>query len=160
MPSHDAARWRYGLWAVLGGSGVILLVCAIAILKYDTARDVGTAVGPAIAAIAALTGAYFGVQAGSAGRDAAEASRDQAQIQALQFAAVADPERALAVLQIGHPLPPGDGGGGGPGPTTGASAVGKTDEVLDWDIVEEPEAETVTVSESPRTRGATRAAGE
>jgi hypothetical protein len=167
MSGQDSERWRYGLWAVLGGSIVILLVCAVAIIKFDSARDVGTAVGPAIAAIAALTGAYFGVQAGSAGKDAADTSRDAAQMQALQFAAVADPDRALAVMHIGS-RPPDDGGGGGPGPASGASRPEEERELLrQWDEflarsgVErgtEPQArEEVKVApppDEPRTRAA------
>jgi hypothetical protein len=97
--SEDAtARWRYGLWAVLGGFVAVAFCVTVALIRYDSAESGAAAVAPAIAAISALAGAYFGVQAGSSGKAEADAARDAAQLQALKLAAVADPDRALAVL--------------------------------------------------------------
>jgi phage tail tape-measure protein len=103
MASTDQSRWKFGLRAVLGGAIAIVAVTALAIFTYSDAAAVGTAIGPAVAAIGALTGAYFGIQAGSAGREEADAARSEAMSQALRFAAVADPDRALAVIGLSSP---------------------------------------------------------
>ena len=62
-------RWRYGLWAVLGGFAAILIAFGIAVFRFGTAADAVAVSAPVIGAIGTLAAAYFGVQAGSAARE-------------------------------------------------------------------------------------------
>jgi len=100
MAGHtDDARWRYGLVAVLGGFAVLFACYLVAVLTFDTAGDAALTMSGVTGVVGALAGAYFGVQVGSAGRDDALKRADEMAQRALQFAAVADPSRALSVLR-------------------------------------------------------------
>jgi hypothetical protein len=93
-----APRWKYGLWAVFAGLATICIVTVVGVLRYPAPSDAAAAIAPVVAAISALTGAYFGVQVGSAGKEQADAARDAAHSQAVKFAAIADPWMAQQVL--------------------------------------------------------------
>jgi hypothetical protein len=154
MNVDDDGRWKYGLWAVLGGAAAIVLISAVAMLRYENAADVGSAVGPAIAALGTLAGAYFGVQAGAAGKQASDASRDAAHAQALRFAAIADPRLALEVLGIPtEPTPPDDGG---PGPAVAGESKGPFD---GWRVKQESGPPAVNVKTATQADPHTGQAG-
>lgn len=126
--TNSSARWKYGLYAVCAGIGAVFLCFAFAVVRYSTAGDAASAVAPALTAIGTLAGAYFGVQVGSAGREEADARREDAQSLSLKLAAVADPDRAIRVLGLG----PDDGGPGG-GLSGSALGAGEQDDGLSTD---------------------------
>ncbi len=71
-PTDSAARWRYGLVVVVVGFATILIAFTVAIVKFDNAQDIGATLGIIVSPIAAIIGTYFGVQAGSAGKEQAD----------------------------------------------------------------------------------------
>jgi hypothetical protein len=91
-------RWKYGLWAVFAGLAAICIVAVVGVLRYSAPSDAAAAIAPVVAAISALTGAYFGVQVGSAGKEQSDNARDAAHNEAVKFAAIADPWMAQQVL--------------------------------------------------------------
>jgi hypothetical protein len=93
-------RWKYGLWAVFAGLLAICVVAVVGVLRYSTPSDAATAIAPVVAAISALTGAYFGVQIGSAGKEQSDAARDAAHSEAMKFAAIADPRMAQQLIEM------------------------------------------------------------
>jgi len=111
--SDSRARWRYGLIAVIAGFTTLVVVFGIALLRFKTANDLSSAAAPAVAAIGTLTAAYFGVQAGAAGKEQSDASRDRAYSELLRFAANADPDHAITLLGIVLPPNAPDEEGGG-----------------------------------------------
>ena len=101
----DANRWRYGLYAVLGGTVLIALIAVVAILRYPAAADAATATAPFVAAIGAITGAYFGIQAGSANQARTHQAFVDASHRAERWAALADPSVAAQVIGVPDPDP-------------------------------------------------------
>jgi hypothetical protein len=95
----NAARWMYGLIAV--GIGVLGIVGSLLIVidQYETAADAASLLGIVVSPIAAITAAYFGVQAGSAGKEAADKRADKATDAAIGLAAESDPAGAREVLR-------------------------------------------------------------
>jgi uncharacterized membrane protein YbhN (UPF0104 family) len=76
--TDDAGRWKYGLWVVFAGLAVILVAFGGALVAFSEAADVSTALAPVTGVVGTIVGAYFGVQAGAAGKDKAEEERAQA----------------------------------------------------------------------------------
>ncbi|MEV5000996.1 hypothetical protein [Nocardioides sp. LML1-1-1.1] len=73
MTAPDSAdRWKYGITAVIAGVLAIVVVFGIALWKFEKASDIGLVLGAVVSPIATIVAAYFGVQAGSAGKEAAE----------------------------------------------------------------------------------------
>jgi hypothetical protein len=97
---YGIARWRYGLYAVLAGMAALVLVFFFAIYRLPDAGSAAAAMGPVLAAIATLAGAYFGIQAGAAGKERSDQAAYEAHSQAVQLAAIADPAQAAAVLKL------------------------------------------------------------
>jgi hypothetical protein len=161
VPGRD--RWKYGLWAVFGGFGALIIIYIATLIRYPTPADAAAFMGPAVAAIGTLTAAYFGVQAGSAGKEQSDASKDAAHHEALRFAAIADPDRATRLLGLG----PDDGGGGGGGPAAAATytlkgAKGtrppdKGDRVLTWGEEDEPPPTAPKVTNAPERQAPLKA---
>lgn len=75
-PAPSNSKWTYGLGAVIVGVGALLIAFAIVVLKSKT--DDGLAALSVIASpIAAIIGAYFGIQiSGEAAKSANEAAKD------------------------------------------------------------------------------------
>jgi hypothetical protein len=96
----SSMRWKYGLWAVFAGLAAICVVAVVGVLRYSTPGDAAAAIAPVVAAISALTGAYFGVQIGSAGKEQSDAARDAAHSEAMKFAAIADPKMAQHLIDM------------------------------------------------------------
>jgi threonine/homoserine/homoserine lactone efflux protein len=76
--TDEAGRWKYGLWVVFAGLAVILVAFGAALLAFSEAADVSTALAPVTGVVGTIVGAYFGVQAGAAGKEKAEQQRAQA----------------------------------------------------------------------------------
>jgi hypothetical protein len=68
----SADRWRYGIIAVVVGVFAILGAFALALTQFKTSTDIAAVLGVVITPIATIVAAYFGVQAGSAGKEKAE----------------------------------------------------------------------------------------
>jgi hypothetical protein len=112
-----------GLIVVVVGFAILIAAFLVTVFHYPTAGDVSTALAAITGTIGTIIGAYFGVQAGSAGgqraatlaenaRRDAEVSRAKAQDVAVRMAAIADPTQAAAVMdKISSPPSP-------TGPTT------------------------------------------
>ena len=76
--TDEAERWKYGLWVVFAGLAVILAAFGAALVAFSEAADVSTALAPVTGVVGTIVGAYFGVQAGAAGKEKAEEQRAQA----------------------------------------------------------------------------------
>jgi hypothetical protein len=79
-----------GFWIVLAGLVALVILVVAAIIRYphpNEATGVITAVGTVLGT---LVGAFFGVNAGAAGRQKAEAIKDQAMAGLTQTAAQAE----------------------------------------------------------------------
>jgi hypothetical protein len=81
----DMMRLRYGFWIILVGIGTVAvlflaLIIDIAVMKYEgETSDMAAILSSAIGVIGTLVGTFFGHQLGSAGKERAEASRQEAQ---------------------------------------------------------------------------------
>jgi hypothetical protein len=59
---------------VIAGLGAIVIVFAVAIIRFKAAADVATAVGAVSGVIAALVGAYFGIRGATLAQTTAESN--------------------------------------------------------------------------------------
>jgi len=105
MPETNAKnepndRIKYGFYLVIIGLVVILVVSLVAVRKYTTANDVVTVIGSVTGVIGTIVGAFFGVQVGAAGKEKAEAARQEAEEKALKLASAMQPEVAARILGI------------------------------------------------------------
>jgi hypothetical protein len=108
--SNDTGRWRYGVTVVLAGLAFLFLCFLAALIMYYDESDatkssaaVAAVLAPVTTVIGTIVGAYFGIQSGAATAARAEQSRDEAEKQARQLAAVAPPHEAARIT--GAPLP-------------------------------------------------------
>ncbi|GAA4791846.1 hypothetical protein GCM10023200_28900 [Actinomycetospora chlora] len=90
------ARWRYGLIVVVVAIAAIVVIFLIAAIRYPTAADGVALVSSVATAISTLAAAYFGIQVGSAGKEAAEKKKDEAKDVAIALAADAPPNSEVA----------------------------------------------------------------
>lgn len=103
----DLLHEKDGYRVVVIGMTLVIITFAVAVWKWSTAADVATAVGSVTGVIGTLAGTFFGIQAGSSGKDkadkerkTADADRTQARVQAAVYHALStDPQRAQ-VLKI------------------------------------------------------------
>jgi hypothetical protein len=79
--------------------GVIAGAGPMAVTRFTGAADVTAVVGSVAAVIGTIVGAFFGVQAGSSGKETAEAGRAQAENAARTALAMLEPEQAAKVLR-------------------------------------------------------------
>lgn len=91
----DAARWRYGFFIVLVGLLVVLLGFTVSVLNSG---EVATLFAGVCGVVGTIIGAYFGVQAGQAGKDRAEAELRRVNDLAIRMAAYVDPAYIDQVL--------------------------------------------------------------
>lgn len=78
--SGSGIRRNAGLWAVLGGLLVLLLVAGFAIFHYGQANDAATVITAVGGVVGTLVGAYFGVHVGaSVGTQAQQNAMDTMQ---------------------------------------------------------------------------------
>jgi len=142
-------HWKYGLWAVLSGLAALVIVYVAALVRYSSPADVAPLLGPALATIGTLTAAYFGIQAGSAGKEQADAAKDAAHIEAMKFAAIADPDRAAQLLGLpAHPGGPDGPNGGGGHAAAAPETAASSDEVREWTLVEDDPTPTTAAHET------------
>ena len=100
--SIDITRIKYGAGLILAAFVLLALVFTFAVWQFDTAQDVSAAVGAVAGVVGTIIGAFFGIQVGSAGREAAEAGRAKAEDAARTALAVMDPvvgERVASELR-------------------------------------------------------------
>jgi hypothetical protein len=97
-----------GLPAIIGATGAILVVglglvfvFVIALVSLGTVGDEQKAniVASAFTVIGTVVGTYFGVRAGSAGKERIEAARDLESLKVQELAAQVDPPTARAAMQ-------------------------------------------------------------
>lgn len=88
----DLMRIKYGLWVVMAGFFVVLLVYGIAVWNWKTASDIATVTGSVTGVVGTIVGAFFGVQVGASGKEKAEEERNRAQERALVLAGAIDPQ--------------------------------------------------------------------
>jgi hypothetical protein len=95
----DLARIKYGVW--LCGAAFLLLgvICGISVAKMTVGSDMVAALGSVTTVVGTIIGAFFGVQIGSHGREAAEAGRDQAEKAARTALSKLDPQAADEVIR-------------------------------------------------------------
>lgn len=98
-PNVDMARVKYG--AFLIGAAFVLLgvVFGIAISQFSNAADVTAVVGSVATVVGTIIGAFFGVQVGSSGKEAAEAGRNHAEQVTRMALAKLDPGVADEVVK-------------------------------------------------------------
>jgi Na+-transporting methylmalonyl-CoA/oxaloacetate decarboxylase gamma subunit len=75
----DRDRIRYGFYVVVIGLGVVLLAFGFAVFRWTTAADVSAALAPITGVVGTVVGAFFGIQVGSQGKEAAEKDRKEAE---------------------------------------------------------------------------------
>ncbi len=99
-PSADLVRIKYGAW-LIGAAFVLLgLVFGIAIWQFSTAADVTAVVGSVTTVVGTIIGAFFGVQVGSSGKEAAENGRAHAERAARLALGKLDPHAAEDVVRM------------------------------------------------------------
>jgi hypothetical protein len=98
ISAPSPARWSFGLYAVLAGLAAIVFALWLTMREFDEAADVGAVLGVVISPIAAMVAAYFGVQAGSAGKAASDESARQANQFAVRLAESSPQEDVAAAL--------------------------------------------------------------
>ena len=99
-PNVDLTRVRYGAWLV--GAAFVLLgvIFGISVAKFSVPADIATIVGSVAAVVGTIIGAYFGIQVGSSGKEAAEAGRVKAERAARIALAKLDPNTANDLMSF------------------------------------------------------------
>jgi hypothetical protein len=67
----------YGMWVTLAGVGAVTSITIVALIRYDNATSIVTALGPVTAVIGTLIGAYFGLRGSSLAQQNANAAELQ-----------------------------------------------------------------------------------
>jgi hypothetical protein len=97
--SADLVRIKYGVW-LIGAAFVLLgVVFGIGVSKITVGSDMVAALGSMTTVVGTIIGAFFGVQIGSHGREAAEAGRTQAERAARSALSKLDPMAADDVMR-------------------------------------------------------------
>ena len=92
----DQLRIKYGFWVVIVGFLLVGIIAVAAVWKWNTAGDVTAIIGSVTGVVGTVVGAFFGVHVGSAGKEKAEAARDQADDEAQTFAGLLSPAQFKA----------------------------------------------------------------
>jgi hypothetical protein len=102
----DAARAKYGFYIVIGGlvSVIVLYIATIIIFANLTpenlANNVVACMGAITGVIGSLVGAYFGVQLGSAGKEASDAAAaHNAALATAAMGQIEDPQKSTAAIE-------------------------------------------------------------
>jgi hypothetical protein len=102
----DAARLKYGFYIVIGGlvSVIVLYIATIIIFANLTpenlANNVVACMGAITGVIGSLVGAYFGVQLGSAGKEASDAAAaHNAALASAAMGQIEDPQKSTAAIE-------------------------------------------------------------
>ena len=78
-PSVDMVRVKYGACLVAAAFILLAVVFSIAAYRFTAAADVAAVVASVATVVGTIIGAFFGIQAGTAGKEAAEAQRNRAE---------------------------------------------------------------------------------
>ena len=65
MPDKTQREPAYGMWVTLAGVAAVTSITIVALIRYDNATSIVTALGPVTAVIGTLIGAYFGLRGSS-----------------------------------------------------------------------------------------------
>ena len=99
-PADSQAKVILGFWLVVIGFAVILTAFLVAVIVFSSATDVGTSMAAITGTVGSLVGAFFGVQLGGAGKEKADAKKDEEADKAQKLAAVSDPKVAAQILGV------------------------------------------------------------
>jgi hypothetical protein len=98
-PSADVLRLKFGALIIMSAFALLGVVFAVAIAHFSTAADVTAVIGSVATVVGTIIGAYFGVQVGSHGKEAATAARDAAEKTTKAALAKLPPQDAEQVLR-------------------------------------------------------------
>jgi hypothetical protein len=99
-PNADLVRIKYGAWLIVAAFLLLGIVFALAIWQFSAAADVTAVVGSVTTVVGTIIGAFFGVQIGSAGKEAAENGRAHAERAARLALGKLEPRAADDVVRM------------------------------------------------------------
>jgi len=99
-PNADLLRIKYGAWLIAASFLLLGIVFSLAIWQFSAAADVTAVVGSVTTVVGTIIGAFFGVQIGSAGKEAAETGRAHAERAARLALGKLEPQAAEDVVQM------------------------------------------------------------
>ena len=99
-PNGDLLRIKYGAWLIVAAFLLLGAVFSLAIWQFSAAADVTAVVGSVTTVVGTIIGAFFGVQIGSAGKEAAENGRAHAERAARLALGKLEPQAAEDVVQM------------------------------------------------------------
>ena len=99
-PNADLIRIKYGAWLIVAAFLLLGAVFSLAIWQFSAAADVTAVVGSVTTVVGTIIGAFFGVQIGSAGKEAAENGRAHAERAARLALGKLEPQAAEDVVQM------------------------------------------------------------
>jgi uncharacterized BrkB/YihY/UPF0761 family membrane protein len=97
--SADVLRLKFGALIIVAAFVLLGVVFAVSITHFTSAADVTAVVGSVATVVGTIVGAYFGIQVGSHGKEAATAARDKAELTTQVALAALPPEDAEQVLR-------------------------------------------------------------
>jgi hypothetical protein len=100
VPNVDLLRVRYGAWLIIAAFALLAVVFGVAVSQFSVASDVTAVVASVATVVGTIIGAYFGVQVGSSGKEAAESQRNQAERVTRVALAKLNPADADTVLKM------------------------------------------------------------
>src|SRR4051812_26388110 len=77
MQDKSQREPAYGMWVTLAGVAAVTTITIVAVIRYDNATSIATALGPVTAVIGTLIGAYFGLRGSSLAQQNANAAELQ-----------------------------------------------------------------------------------
>jgi len=99
MADADMTRIKYGAWLIVAAFVLLAVVFGVAVWRYTHASAVVAVVGSVATVAGTILGAFFGAQVGSAGKEAAEARRAQAERTARLALGKLDPQAAEDLIK-------------------------------------------------------------
>src|SRR5262245_1476254 len=99
MADADMTRIKYGAWLIVAAFVLLGVVFGVAVWRYTHASAVVAVVGSVATVAGTILGAFFGAQVGSAGKEAAEARRAQAERTARLALGKLDPQAAEDLIK-------------------------------------------------------------
>jgi hypothetical protein len=99
-PSADLVRIKYGAWLIAAAFLLLGSVFSLAIWQFSAAADVTAVVGSVTTVVGTIIGAFFGVQIGSAGKEAAENGRAHAERAARLALGKLEPQAAEDIVRL------------------------------------------------------------
>ena len=77
MQQNTQREPAYGMWVTLAGVAAVTAITIVALIRFDNATSIVSALGPVIAVIGTLIGAYFGLRGSSLAQQNANAAEIQ-----------------------------------------------------------------------------------